>query len=85
MKLITSNDELEVSQFYWVWIKPHIPTSESIKRKPLLCQCVMNGSHKAVMIGTMSMWCDPKNSQLLNQYDVVGPADVPEFDQYKHF
>lgn len=85
MKLINSNNELEVGEYYWASDKQNSQIAS--KRKWYLGNIGMFllnkdevpfrkywGSHQ------MPVWCYEANNQLLSQYHVIGPVPYPKED-----
>lgn len=76
MKIITSNDELEVGMYYWCRSKkPYVNGKHSITIQRVGCQ----GKWK--YIGNR-IWAEDENNQALKTFDILGPVEYPDFDSY---
>lgn len=73
MKLIQSNSELEVGREYWC--KPKTTAFD-----PIVMRCSECGGIKYLGAG---IWATDNNNQALEKYDIVGPIEHPNFDDYK--
>lgn len=73
MKKITNNDELEVGKEYWCKFK----TSKSM---PQLFKVGEQGGWK--YIGSR-IWATNENNQALEKFDIIGPVEYPNFDDFK--
>lgn len=75
MKRILSNDELEIGKVYWCKAKNvhYMPDPQALT-------VYETGGIK--YISQNRIWADDNNNQALENYDIIGPIEYPNFENY---
>ena len=75
MKKILTNDDLEIGKEYWCKHK-----DVHYKQHPEVM--IVNETGNAKYLGHNYIWATDDNNQALEKFDIIGPIEYPNFEEY---